>query len=323
MFHIKLGLTSPIEIKIPYTKYLIGRENVGEVRCQSQDLQKCVSSSSCYKYSKCSVYLYFHLHPIGRACPIRCTWMEAGAIELHRTEWHLQFIPKRSQFPQFQIPQVRHKNPLRNPCADVAAMWEPHQVLLKLSDEVMFAWQTNPLTTLGPIAYSYWAKRRALYSALLSTIIFHALQDSLKLWISNKRSWVSNAVSAPISTFAAPTNKFGTKTVNCTSLSKYNTSGSITWDWRDLPHPDTSSKPQTFIIWMKAENLAYAYSLLNVRASKKHKHSSYEWNLRIWPTHLVSLSKWEHPKTHKHSSYESKLRIWPTYLVSLPKWEPT
>ena len=85
-------------------------------------------------------------------------------------------------------------------------------------------------TTLGPIAYSYWAKRRALYSALLSTIIFHALQDSLKLWISKKRSWVSNAVSAPISTFAAPTNKFGTKTLNCTSSSKYNAKGAIKSD---------------------------------------------------------------------------------------------
>ena len=113
------------------------------------------------------------------------------------------------------------------------------------------------MTALGPIAYSYWAKRRALNSALLSTIVFHALQDSLKLWISNKRSWVSNAVSAPISTFAAPTNKFGTKTVNCTSLSRYNTSGSITWDWRNLPHP---------------------------YASSKHTHSSYEWSPEIRPT---------------------------------------
>jgi hypothetical protein len=77
-----------------------------------------------------------------------------------------------------------------------------------------------------------------LYTALLSTIVFHALQDSFKLWISNKRSWVSNVIFASISTFAAPTNKFGTKTFNCTSRSRYNTSGSITWDWRDLPQPD-------------------------------------------------------------------------------------
>jgi hypothetical protein len=81
------------------------------------------------------------------------------------------------------------------------------------------------------------AKRRSLYSTLLSTIVFHALQDSLKLWSnkdSNKRSWVSNAVSTPIFTFTAVTNKFGTKTFNCTYRFGYNTSGSITWDWRDL-----------------------------------------------------------------------------------------
>ena len=50
--------------------------------------------------------------------------------------------------------------------------------------------------TLGPLAYS-WAKRRALYSTLLSTTVFHALQHILKLWISDNRRWVSNTVSAP------------------------------------------------------------------------------------------------------------------------------
>jgi hypothetical protein len=48
MFHSKLGLSSPIEIKTPYTKYCIGQQNVGELRCQPQDLQKWVVNSSSY-----------------------------------------------------------------------------------------------------------------------------------------------------------------------------------------------------------------------------------------------------------------------------------
>ena len=32
MFHIKLGLTSPIETKIPYTKYFIGQHNVANLK---------------------------------------------------------------------------------------------------------------------------------------------------------------------------------------------------------------------------------------------------------------------------------------------------
>ena len=50
----------------------------------------------------CAMKYNFHLHPIGWACPIRRTWMEAHAIELHNIEWHLQFIPQRSQFPHCQ-----------------------------------------------------------------------------------------------------------------------------------------------------------------------------------------------------------------------------
>jgi hypothetical protein len=114
-------------------------------------------------------------------------------------------------------------------------------------------------SSLGHMAYSYWAKRRALYSALFSTIIFHALQDSLKLWISNKRSPVSNANYAPISAFASPTNMFGTNTFNCTSRSRYNTSGSITWDWRDLPQSEIRPRAKTFTqtlhkLWNVAES---------------------------------------------------------------------
>ena len=44
--------------------------------------------------------------------------------------------------------------------------------------------------------------------------------------------------------------------------------------------------------------LVHTSSLLEVRASKKHNHSSYESKLRIWFTHLVSR-KWEHPKKQK------------------------
>ena len=32
MFRIKLGLTSPIDIKISYTKYFIGRQNVANLK---------------------------------------------------------------------------------------------------------------------------------------------------------------------------------------------------------------------------------------------------------------------------------------------------
>jgi hypothetical protein len=64
---MKLRLMSPIEIKIPYTKYFIGRQNVGEVRCQPQDLKELKPSSKSYINN---TLIYFHLHPIGWACPI-------------------------------------------------------------------------------------------------------------------------------------------------------------------------------------------------------------------------------------------------------------
>ena len=108
-------------------------------------------------------------------------------------------------------------------------------------------WQTHPYDITGTHGVFILSQTKSIVAAILSTIVFHALQDSLKLWINNKRSWVSNANFAPISTFEAPTNKFGIKTLNCISASIYNTSGSITWDWRDLPQPDAATPINPYI----------------------------------------------------------------------------
>lgn len=87
------------------------------------------------------------------------------------------------------------------------------------------------LQSLGHIVQSYSARRRALYWVLLSTIVFHALQDSLIFNIACKRSSVSAAVFAPKFTLAAPTSKFGTSTSNCAFWSRSNTSASIVYVW--------------------------------------------------------------------------------------------
>ena len=60
-------------------------------------------------------------------------------------------------------------------------------------------------------------------------------------------------------------------------------------------------------------NLTYPLPYRNREPQPKHKHSSYETKLRIWPTHLPSRNRDHQPK-HTHSSYETKLRIWPSPL---------
>ena len=172
---------------------------------------------------------------------------------------------------------------------------------------------TTLLTALGPILYSYGAKRRALNSDFFIHNHFHALHDNLKPWISNKRTWVSNAVSAPISTFAAPTNKFGTRLSIvhlCLDTIQVAPSRGICAIFPTL----SVIQPHTFILWMKPKNPAYPLPSWNPETNPKYKHSSYESNLRIWPTHLV-FRNWETNPKHSQSSYESNFRIWLTHLV--------
>ena len=87
----------------------------------------------------------------------------------------------------------------------------------------------NSGRAFGPILNSCAAKRRALYSIVLSTILFHALQHSLNLPIKTKRRLVSSAISRPIKSFAAPNTKLGTSMDNCTSTFRCNTCGTMTF----------------------------------------------------------------------------------------------
>ena len=94
----------------------------------------------------------------------------------------------------------------------------------------------------SPMEYACAAKRRTLYSTVLSTIIFHALQHSLNLPSKTKQCLVSDALSRSMKFFVASNTKLGTSTDNYTSKSSCNTCGTITTNLRIFALPPESLK---------------------------------------------------------------------------------
>ena len=130
----------------------------------------------------------FHIHPIDQAYPILPVNLDENSC--HRSPPHIITSP---------IHHLANFCNDKSPKPDIKILRKKIEMTWRLRENhIKFRWNwmmrlclhgTHTLMNpLGQIAYSYWAKQRALYSTLLFTFIFHVLQDNLKLWINNKRT---------------------------------------------------------------------------------------------------------------------------------------
>ena len=141
------------------------------------------------------------------------------------------------------------------------------------------------LISLGHMAYSYWAKRRALYSAFLFTIVFHALQHSPNLRISNKRRLVSMSTPHPYHLMWHPPTswKLGSTIVHLSpdTIQVAPCRGMRAIVSNLMCQLQSLITSDTFILWIETKNLAYPLRSHNQNTNHKHPHSDSESKLRI------------------------------------------